>query len=114
MWLGHSIEHLVCIGGELEHPNALSSPARKIEHCGVLCYGDEVYIGNSFVPVRGWNRDQWMWARSEAHWSRFVPRTRTNGSRRTGTKAHEAPADHLGSQTRTNAPIGPGSYKNRD
>ena len=29
MWLGHFIEHLMCIGGELEHPNALPSPARK-------------------------------------------------------------------------------------
>ena len=29
MWLRHFIEHLMCIGGELEHPNALPSPARK-------------------------------------------------------------------------------------
>ena len=29
MWLGHFIEHLMCIGGELEHPNALPSPASK-------------------------------------------------------------------------------------
>ena len=29
MRLGHFIKHLICIGGELEHPNALPSPARK-------------------------------------------------------------------------------------
>ena len=29
MWLRHFIEHLMCIGGELEHPNALPSLARK-------------------------------------------------------------------------------------
>ena len=29
MWLRHFIEHLMCIGGELEHPNALPLTARK-------------------------------------------------------------------------------------
>ena len=37
MWLGHSIEHLVCIGGELEHHKALPSPAMKNRALGVLC-----------------------------------------------------------------------------
>ena len=38
----------------------MPSPRRpeKTEHCGVLCCGDGVYIGNSLVPVRGTNRDQ--------------------------------------------------------
>ena len=37
MWLGHFIEHLMCIRGELEHHKALSSPARKKQSSGVLC-----------------------------------------------------------------------------
>ena len=37
MWLGHSIKHLVCIGGELEHHKALPSPATKNRALGVLC-----------------------------------------------------------------------------
>ena len=57
MWLRHFIEHLMCIGGELEHHKALPSPARKTEQCGVLCSLEGVYIGISLVPVRGWNRD---------------------------------------------------------
>ena len=38
----------------------MPSPCRpeKTEHCGVLCCGDGVYIGNSLVPVRGTNREQ--------------------------------------------------------
>ena len=56
MWLGHFIEHLMCIGGELEHHKALSQPAKK-EHSAALLAGKGVYIGISLVPLRGWNRD---------------------------------------------------------
>ncbi|XBH58773.1 hypothetical protein VPH35_080153 [Triticum aestivum] len=86
---------------------------QKTEHCGVLCCGHGVYIGNSLVPVPT-NRDQWLWARSEAYWSRFVPRTGINGSKRTGTNAHDAPAAPLGSRTGTNAPHGSRFVQNRD
>ena len=37
MWLGHFIEHLMCIGGEVEHHKALPSPAREKQSTGVLC-----------------------------------------------------------------------------
>ena len=78
MWLEHSIEHLVCIGGEVEHHKALPSPARKNRAVGVLCsrvrgiYMQLICLGSShkpgsmvvgqergpLVPVRVWNRDQ--------------------------------------------------------
>ena len=56
MWLGHFIEHLMCIGGELEHHKALPSPARKkqsTQSSGVLC-----------------SRAAGIY--SHIHWSRFV------------------------------------------
>ena len=56
MWLGHSIEHLMCIGGELEHHKALSPSARKTEHYALLLR-EGVYIGTSLVPVDDMNRD---------------------------------------------------------
>ena len=37
MWLGHFIEHPMCIGGELEHHKALPSPDREKQSSGVLC-----------------------------------------------------------------------------
>ena len=40
MWLGHFIEHLMCIGGELEHHKALPSPARKTDHSTALLAGE--------------------------------------------------------------------------
>ncbi|KAF7070081.1 hypothetical protein CFC21_075637 [Triticum aestivum] len=111
-------------------PNALPlAGQQKTGYCGVLCCGDRVYIGNLFVPFCGRNRNyppppslpalgtnryQWLWARSAAHWSRFVPRTGTNRSRRTGTNAHEAPAGPLGSRTGSNAPHGSRFMKNWD
>ena len=58
MWLGHSIEHLMCIGGELEHHKALSPSAREKQSTGVLCSRARVYIGTSLVPVCPTNRDQ--------------------------------------------------------
>ena len=57
MWLGHFIEHLMCIGGELEHHKALQRPAKKTEQWGALLADEGVYIGISLVLVRGWNRD---------------------------------------------------------
>ena len=57
MWLGHTIEHHVCIGGELEQHQPLSpSVARKTEQCALLSR-EGVYIGTSLVPVGGMNRD---------------------------------------------------------
>ena len=96
MCLWHSIEHLVCIGGELEHHKALSSPATKNRAVRVLCMrargiyrqlvGPGSWLepglkGSLLVPVQATNRDQWWWARSEAHSSRFIPPTGTNGPR---------------------------------
>jgi hypothetical protein len=57
VWLGHFIEHLMCIGGELEHHKALPRPGKKIDHSTALLAGKGgVYIGFSLVPVSGWNR----------------------------------------------------------
>ena len=94
MWLGHFIEHLMCIGGELEHHKALPSPARKTEQCGVLCSleGGGIYrhlIGpgswlepglkvTPLVPVPNTNRDQCASLLAHNHWSRFVGGTGTN------------------------------------
>ena len=78
MWLGHFIEHLMCMGGELENQKALPSPARKKQSSGVLCsrargiYSHIIGPGSShepgpmdvgqergpLVPVRVWNRDK--------------------------------------------------------
>ena len=60
MWLGHFIEHLMCIGGELEHHKALPRPARKTERSTALLAGRGVYIGISphLVLVPAMNRDQ--------------------------------------------------------
>ena len=74
MWLRHSIEHLVCIGGELEHHQALSPSARKNRAvCSALARGAiyrhhywsrlVAWTGTkdcSLVPVRGTNQDQWV------------------------------------------------------
>ena len=64
MWLGHSIEHLVCIGGELEHHKALPSPARKNRAVwSALLAGEGVYIATRpLVPVRAYNWDKWVLA----------------------------------------------------
>ena len=72
MWLGHSIEHLVCIGGELEHHKALSSPATKNRAVRVLCsrgiYRQLIGPGSWLEPgLKG------------SLWSRFRPPTGTNG-----------------------------------
>ena len=90
MWLGHFIKHLMCIGGELEHHK--SSPMAGQKNKAVNWQG--VYIRRPLVPVCGWNRDQrghhffpvpatdwdqWLWARSQAYWSRFVSGTGTKG-----------------------------------
>ena len=80
MSLRHFIEHLMCIGGELEHPNALPSPARKnralwsalLWRWGIyrqlICPGSShepgpMVVGQErgpLVPVRAWNRDKWV------------------------------------------------------
>ena len=74
MWLGHFIEHLMCIGGELEHHKALPSPAREKESTGVLCSrARSIYrhlIGPGSWPEPGLKGSLW---------SRFKPPTGTNG-----------------------------------
>ena len=74
MWLGHSIEHLVCIGGELEHHQALSpSAARKNRAvCSALTRGG-IYR-NLIGP--GWWHEPGL---KGSLWSRFRPPTGTNG-----------------------------------
>ena len=74
MWLRHFIEHLMCIGGELEHPNALASPARKnralwsalLRRWGI--YRQLICPGSWLEPVL-----------NPGLLSRFMPRTGTNG-----------------------------------
>ena len=74
MWLGHFIEHLLCIGGELEHHKALPSPARKTELCGVLCsLAGGIY--RHLIAPGSWLEP----GLKDPLWSRFQPRTGTNG-----------------------------------
>ena len=69
-----SIEHLMCIGGELEHHKALPSPAKKTEQCGVL-----------YSPARGIYRhhiglDSWLeLGLKDTLWYRFMPRIGAEG-----------------------------------
>ena len=71
MWLRHFVEHLMCIGGELEHPNALPSPARKNralwsallwrwgiyrKHIGPGSWHQPGLKGGALVPVGATNR----------------------------------------------------------
>ena len=74
MWLGHSIEHLVCIGGELEHHQALSpSAARKSRAvCSALTRGG-IY---RHLIVPGWWHEPGL---KGSLWSRFKPPIGTNG-----------------------------------
>ena len=74
VWLGHFIEHLMCIGGELEHHKALPSPATKNRPLGVLCsrargrYRQLIGPGSCHEPgLKG------------SLWSRFTTPTGTNG-----------------------------------
>ena len=67
MWLGHSIEQLVCIGGELEHHQALSpSAARKNRAvCSALMRGG---IYRHLIGPGWWHKPGLM----GSPWSRFV------------------------------------------
>ena len=74
MWLGHFIEHLTCIRGELEHPNALPRrPAKNralwsalLRRLGIyrqlICPGSWLEPGLKAILL-----------------SRFLPQTGTNG-----------------------------------
>ena len=62
--------------------------------------------GQPLVPVQDTNRDQWWWARSEAHWSWFVPPTGTKGARRTGTNGPTRPGRPPGLTNRDQCPHG--------
>ena len=74
MWLGHFIEHLMCIGGELVHPNALPSPAREKQSTGVLCSRARGIYRHLIGP------GSWHEPRLKGSlWSRFKPPTGTNG-----------------------------------
>ena len=69
MWLGHSIEHLMCIGGELEHHKALSPSARKNRAlCSALARGG-IY---RHLIGPGWSHEPGL---KGSLWSRFKPRT---------------------------------------
>ena len=57
MWLGHFIEHLMCIGGELEHHKSSPTAGQKNRAVHCSARGQGVYIGQPLVPVCGWNRD---------------------------------------------------------
>ena len=141
MWLGHFIEHLMCIGGELEHHKSSPTAGQKNRavHCsarggiyrptigpglwlkpglkvpnwswcqpqtgtngcgpGTRRIGPSLCMepgpkGSPLVPVPATNRDQWLWARSKAHWSRFVSGTGTKGVRPMAHEARPAPWPH--------------------
>ena len=73
MWLGHSIEHLVCIGGELEHHQALS-PSTAIKNralCSALKRGG---IYRHLIGPEWWHEP----GLKGSLWSRFKPTTGTN------------------------------------
>ena len=74
MWLGHFIEHLMCIGGELEHHKALPSPARKTEQCAVLCLLEGGGIYRHLIGPGSWMEP----GLKDPLWSRFQPQTGTN------------------------------------
>src|SRR4051812_22023028 len=97
----------MCIGGELEHHKTLPSHSRKKQSSGVLCSrGTGIYSHVAFSPGSCQEPGPMP---HEAHWSLFVSRTGTKGSRRTGTNAPRGPAGPLGARTGTYAPMGPGS-----
>ena len=73
MWLEHSIEHLVCIGDELEHHKALSSPARKYGAVGVLC-SQVRGIYRQLIGPSSWHEP----GLKGSLWSRFNPPTGSN------------------------------------
>ena len=92
MWLGHIIEYLMCIGGELEHPMPSPSPASK-KQSTVECSARRRWgIYRQLIGP-----DSWLEPGLKAILlSRFLPRTGTSGC---GPGA---------------MPIGRGSAKNRD
>ena len=118
MWLRHFIEHLMCIGGELEHHKALPSPARKnralwsalLRRWGIyrqlICPGSwqEPELNPPFCT--GSRHEPVPMAMGRAPGPLV---TGTNGSRRTGTNAHEAPAGPWAHEPGLMPPMGPGS-----
>ena len=74
MWLGHFIEHLMCIGGELEHHKALPSPAREKQSTGVLCSRARG-IYRHLIGPGSWHEP----GLKGSLWSRFKPPTGNNG-----------------------------------
>jgi hypothetical protein len=75
VWLGHFIEHLMCIGGELEHHKALPRPAKKTEHSTALLAGKGRGIYRLLIGPGSWLEP----GLKDTLWSRFQPRTGTNG-----------------------------------
>ena len=119
MWVGHSIKHLMCIGGELEHHKALPSPARKNRAVGVLCSRARGIYRQLIGP------SSWLEPGLKGSlWSRFRPPTGTNdggpgvrhigpdsclepgpkGPDELGPMPHDGPAAPLASRTETNGP----------
>ena len=73
MWLGHFIEHLLCIGGELEHHTPLPSPARETEHWSALLAGEGIY--RHLIDPGSWREP----GLKGGFWSRFRSPTGTSG-----------------------------------
>ena len=79
MWLGHFIEHLMCIGGELEHHKALPLPAREKQSTGVLCSRARG-IYRHLIGPGSWHEP----GLKGSLWSRLKPPTGTGSSHQPG------------------------------
>ena len=74
MWLGHFIEHLMCIGGELEHHKSSPTAGQKKQSSALLCSR----AGGIYRPTIG----PGLWLEpglKDNIRSPFQPHTGTNG-----------------------------------
>ena len=51
MWLGHSIEHLVCIGGELEHHQPSPPRPGKTEQCARADHVVQLHLRDAGMSI---------------------------------------------------------------
>ena len=97
-------------------------PAKNIAVWSALLAGDGLYIGKSFIPVRGWNRyKRTPFGPGSSHQPGPMVVGQEQGLElgpkvpdELGPMPHAGPAGPLASRTETYAPMGPGSGLNRD